>query len=444
MLFDKNNLLTYKNIENLFDDLYPLCRSICGPDFKKSLQILKEYIPFDIIKFPSGSKVLDWVIPQEWEAKECYVCNPKGKKIIDFKECNLHLLNYSDSFEGMIDLKDLSKNIHVSDTIDTAIPYVTSYYKNRWGVCMSSSQKNTLYDGEYFVKIETKKFDGTLDLGITELSGSSDLTVMFTTYLCHPSMGNNELSGPLSMVLLYNMIKKIPNRFYNYKFLVGPETIGSLAYLSKYGKELKKNLIAGYVLTCLGGNKKTLKIKKSRNSLLANNYLIDNVTDVICKYDSGFKKRPFTPTSGSDERQFCSPGFNLPFNQISRTTYLEYKEYHTNLDNKEFMNINNIFNSAENIFKIVELLEFTNKKLVNKYPYGEPFLSSKNLYPDLSKHEKKSKINAFTEKELFLILLSYSMNKNLLEIAKLTKISPLSFIDPLKKLIDHKLIGIKK
>lgn len=356
----------------LFDRLFPLCRSILGDGYRKSLEILKEYIPFQECVYQSGEKVLNWTVPDEWVIREAWIKDADGNKIIDFDENNLHVINYSESIDCRMDLQELSEHIYVSE-VEDAIPYVTSYYKKRYGFCMTNRQKKMLKPGNYHAYIDSEFKKGRLIVGEVILPGKSSKEILISSYLCHPSMANNELSGPLVQAMLYQMIKQWPDRKYSYRFVINPETIGSIAYLSNHGKALKEKVHAGMVLTCLGGSC-PLRIKESKRA---------NSPFVYYAKKREIETVPFTPASGSDERQYCSPGFDLPIVQVARMVYGTYPEYHTSKDNKELMGLKNIIDSAKQLENF--LLEHEKENYyVNKFPYGEVKLGDYDLYPSVN------------------------------------------------------------
>lgn len=250
------------NLQELYDELFPLCRSLTGPGYEKSLEILQRYVPFNIESFPSGSKVFDWIVPPAWTLHRATLKDSKGNIILDTNDSVLHVLNYSDPFTGRVSLDELKSHLYYDELNPDAIPYTTSYYKDKWGLNLSFNQFKTLDDEFYDVDIQTEKDpNGSLKIGMCELKGKSDRIVQFSAYLCHPSMLNNELSGPLALICLYQLIKAMPERKYTYRFVIHPETIGSIAYLSNHAEELKERIEYGVHLTCVaapykkGGNK---------------------------------------------------------------------------------------------------------------------------------------------------------------------------------------------
>lgn len=361
----------------IFDILFPINRSILGEGYKKSLKILCDYIDFKIHKFPSGKKVFDWVVPKDWIIKDGYILTPENKKICEFKKNNLHVMGYSQNINKILKLKDLNKILNSSKKLPTAIPYTTSYYKKNYGFNISYKKKKNLKPGLYRAFINSYFKNGNLLIGEKILKGDTNKDFLISSYLCHPSMANNELSGPLVLLGLYEKIRLWKKRRLNYRFVLNPETIGSICYLHKYKTQIKKKLTGGLVLTCLGGSKKKLSFKRTRDDNSEINKFFEYFEEKkLCEV------RDYTPLTGSDERQFCSPGFNLPVGQISRTVYLDYKQYHTSLDNKKFMNINNIKKSVEKIETMLKKFDDLNGEILRRKKYSEIFLQKYDLYKD--------------------------------------------------------------
>ena len=313
----------------LAKELFPINRSITGSGVRKSLKILQKINKDLKIKgIPSGTKVFDWIIPQEWNVDEAWIKDSKNRKIIDFKNNNLHLMGYSLSVSKKITLKDLKKNLYSIKDKPNAIPYVTSYYKKKWGFCLSFNLLKNLKEDIYEVKIKSKFKKGFLNYGELIIPGKTKKEILLSTYICHPSMANNELSGPCVAIHLSKWIKSMKNRNYSYRIVFVPETIGSIAYLSKNYKKMIKNTVAGFNLTCLGDDRAYSYLpSRQENSL----------SDVIAKHVLKWTFKDYKSYSwlekGSDERQYCSPGIDLPVATIMRTKYGEYPEYHTSDDN---------------------------------------------------------------------------------------------------------------
>ncbi|MGD9077997.1 MAG: DUF4910 domain-containing protein [Desulfobacterales bacterium] len=363
-----------QKIEHYFDKLWPINRSITGPGIRESLDILSEIIPLKRLKFNSGEKVFDWIVPREWKANEAYFVDPTGRKHAHFSKNNLHLVGYSRPIRKKMNLAELKEKLHTLPDQPDAIPYVVRYYDSDWGFCLTHHEYERLPEGLYEVFIDTELYNGHLEIGEAVLEGETTNEILFSTYLCHPSMANNELSGPLALAFLYNYIKDLPNRLNTYRFVISAETIGTICYLDKRGDHLKNHLKAGYVMTCLG-NSGSFTYKQSRRG----NSLADKAAKTVLKEVANYKVISFSPF-GSDERQYCSPGFNLPVGSLMRTMYAKYPEYHTSLDNKDFISFEALAESIEVYLNIVKAIE-SNKIWVNKIPFGEPQLGKRNLYP---------------------------------------------------------------
>lgn len=362
-------------LENYFDRLWPICRSITGDGLRRSLEIINELLPLKLTEVPTGTSVFDWTIPNEWNISDAFIIAPDGKKICDFRKNNLHVINYSVPVNKIISLDDLRKHLHYIEELPDAVPYITSYYKETWGFCISYNDYKNLTEGDYQVVINSSLAPGSLTYGECILRGDSDKEVLFSTYLCHPSMANNELSGPLVQAFLYKKIAELPKRKYTYRFLFAPETIGVIAYLHAHGRQLKEKLVAGYVLTCCG-DKGAFVYKQSKQI----NSLADRVAKHVLKYQEvPYEVIPFS-VGGSDERQYCSPGFNLPVGSLTRSMYQRYAEYHTSLDNKDFISFDAMAQTVETYFGFVKAMEL-NDIYRNTIPYGEPQLGKRGLYP---------------------------------------------------------------
>ena len=307
-------------IEQYFDRLWPICRSISGNGLRASFQILQELIPLKLHEYPTGQQVFDWEIPKEWNIEDAYIITPDGNKICDFKQNNLHIVNYSIPFEGELTWDELNKHFFTLEAQPDAIPYITSYYKETWGFCIAWNEWQSLpKEGLYKVVIKSKLEPGAITVGSLVLPGETQQEILLSTYLCHPSMANNELSGPLCMAFLYRALAAIPNRRFTYRFVVAPETIGVIAYLSDHGEHMKKNTVGGYVMTCCGDDAPFV-FKQSKNP---NGFLEKCTAHALHLSQVEHSTIPFA-VGGSDERQYCSPGFNLPVGSITRSMYHRY------------------------------------------------------------------------------------------------------------------------
>ena len=361
-------------VEAYFDRLFPLLRSLTGEGVRRTLDILSELMALDRIEVPSGTRVFDWTVPQEWVVREAYLEGPDGDRIVDVQDNNLHLLNYSDRFIGDVSRSELEDHLYSRPDLPDATPYVTSYYQRRWGFCLPHNQREALADGIYKAVIDTEFVDGALSMGEAVLPGETEQEVLLTSDVCHPSLANDELSGPLALAFLYCRIAAWPKRRLTYRFILHPETIGSIAYLAMRGAHLKQNCVAGYVISNVGVDA-SFKYKRSRTG----NSLADRAAEIALRDQTigAWEARDFDPT-GSDERQYCSPGFDLPVGVLSRTpTY--YPEYHTSLDNREFIAFPALQDSIEMYERMCRVAD-TNLTLTNLLPNGEPQLGPRGLY----------------------------------------------------------------
>ena len=376
-------LPTEVEVEACFDRLWPICRSITGNGVRQSFAILGEVAPYDLVEVPSGEKVLDWTVPKEWNIEDAFVADERGRRVIDFRQHNLHVLGYSVPVDQWFTLDQLQAHLYSLPDQPDAIPYFTTYYKERWGFCIEDRRRKALAPGRYRAVIRSTLEPGSMTYGHRLLPSTTGGTeeVLISSYLCHPSMANNELSGPLLATYLHRALSRMPERRFNYRFVLVPETIGAIAYLARHGAHLKRHCAAGLVATCCG-DPRAITYKRSRRA----NALIDRcVQDVLEDYrhESGkeFSTLDFFP-SGSDERQYCSPGFNLPVGSLMRSMYTKYPEYHTSLDNKSMISFGSLIESIELYLRVCLSLE-KNELLCSTVPYGEPMLGPRGLYPTL-------------------------------------------------------------
>ncbi len=368
-----------KDIEQYFDALWPICRSITGNGLRESFKILSKLIPLKLTEVRTGTPVFDWVIPKEWNINGAYIVTPDGKKIAEFSKNNLHVVGYSTPVNAEMSYEDLVKHIHTLPRLPNAVPYVTSYYKEKWGFCLSQNEFDTLpKQGMYKVVIDSELKDGSLTYGDLILKGDTKDEILISSYLCHPSMANNELSGPLTLGFLYQLIAAMPKRKYTYRFVLTPETIGTIAYLHNNKKEIIENVKGGFVLTCCGTNKPFI-YKKSRQQT--------SNTDLIAEYVLKHSNKPYSIIDfdpiGSDERQYCSPGVDLAIGSLIRSKYHEYIEYHTSLDNKDLISFDAIKETVEMYFEMIQAFEMDHH-YVNTIQFCEPNMGKRNLYEDLS------------------------------------------------------------
>ena len=361
-----------KKIFGLIDDLYPICRSITGNGVRKSLSILKKIIPVEIYEVATGTEVCDWTIPKEWNIRDAYVIDPEGNKIIDFTKHNLHVLNYSIPVNKSVTLEELKEHLFTLPEQPKAIPYRTSYYKETWGFCIEYAKYKDLKPGNYQVYIDSTLEKGSLTYGEYLIKGETEEEVLISTHVCHPSMCNDNLSGIAVASSLAWHLSRIKPR-YSYRFLFVPGTIGSITWLSR--NERKTSLIKHGLVASLLGDKADFTYKKSRSG----NADIDRAAAHILNHlDGDHKVIDFFPY-GYDERQYCSPGFNMPVGALSRSLFASFPEYHTSADNKQFIHATQLVDSIIAFLEIFKVIE-NNTTYLNTNPKCEPQLGKRGLY----------------------------------------------------------------
>ena len=412
-------------------DIFPLCRSLTGKDTLKTLLYFQDINPeWKFIKFKSGQKVFDWHIPNEWNIQDSFIQHESGKKFASFKKNNLHIMGYSCPVNKKISKKDLLKNIYTIKKQPDLIPYLTSYYKKDWGFCMSENQKKKLPEGNYKAYVNSTLKKGVMNIGELIIRGKSKKEIFFSSYICHPSMANNELSGSVLLNALVKYVKQLKKTNYTYRFVLVPETIGSIAYISKNLQNLKKNIKAGFNLSCVG-DERCYSLIPSRNS----NSLADVALESALISKKNFKKYSYLDR-GSDERQYCAPGVDLPVVGFCRSKYGKYPEYHTSADDFKLVTSRGLQGSFDVMKNIIDAFELGVKQ---KYKVlCEPFMYSKNLYPFFSKKEeyKTTKLRRRS-----LDILSYADGKNnIFEISKLINMPLESLIEEIEILKKNKLL----
>jgi len=361
-------------------ELFPLNRSLTGQGNIQTLKILRAVTgDLDILGFKSGSQVFDWTVPPVWDCRFGTLRDPDGKVICDYKLNNLSVLGYSVGIKAKLSLEELMPHLHSLPSQPNAIPYVTSYYAPNWGFCLTDYEKSRLKTGTYEVEIDATFENGEMNYGELLIPGQQKTEVFFSTYICHPSMANNEISGPVVASFLAKYVKSIANRRYSYRFVFLPETIGSIAYLSRNLADMKEKMIAGWVLTCVGDDRDFSFLPSRSGSSLAD-YVSRDV----------FETQGILPTvyswleRGSDERQYCAPGVDLPVASVMRTKYWEYPEYHTSLDTLGDVVTESGLQGALNFYKgVIDSLE--DGSLPRALTIGEPQLGKRGLYSQISK-----------------------------------------------------------
>lgn len=373
--------------------MFPICRSITGNGFRESLEMLREEVPeIQVYEVPTGTAVFDWTVPKEWNIRGGGIYRLNGDKVIDFKDSNLHIVGYSLPIDKVVSREELLEHVYTMPDQPDWIPYVTSYYKERWGFCMTENQKQTLTDEEYHVVIDSTLEDGSLTYGELIVPGQTDDEILFSSYLCHPSMANDDLSGPVVLTELMKYVLQMKDRRYTYRFVINPETIGAITYISRNLDALLKHVKAGFVLSCVGDDRTF--------SYLATKYgdtLTDRVMQNVLKFHfPEYKKYSFLDR-GSDERQYGSAGVNLPVCGFCRSLYTKYPEYHTSADNMDLISPEGLQGAYDVMVKVIMALE-------NNYHYAmtcqcEPQLGKRGLYPTISyrgSHDSVNVIRDFT------------------------------------------------
>lgn len=417
---------------DLAERMFPICRSITGNGLRKSLEIIREELPeIKITEVPTGTQVFDWTVPKEWNISDGWIRTKQGETIVDFNETNLHVVGYSVPVHKTVSREELLEHVYTIPEQPDWIPYVTSYYKERWGFCMTERQKQTLTDDEYEVMIDSTLEDGSLTYGELVLKGDTEDEILITTYLCHPSMANDELSGPCVQTELVKYLKSLPKRRYTYRFVWNPETIGSIAYLSKNLETMQQHVKAGFVLSCVGDNRAYSMISSKYADTLA-----DRVLENVLKFhDPAYKRFSFLER-GSDERQYGSAGVDLPVCGFCRSKYQQFPEYHSSADNMDLISPEGLQGAYEVMVKVINALE-------NNYHYQmlckcEPQLGKRGLYPTISKKGSNYSVRTMQH------LIAYADGRNdLIGISNILNTSVEELISLKDKLMEHQLLAIK-
>ncbi len=417
--------------------IFPYCRSITGEGVHMTLSDIADYIERDgalelcISEVRSGKSVFDWTVPKEWSIREAYIEDESGKRIIDMKENNLHVMGYSVPVDRWVDLAELKKYIYVQDDQPDAIPYVTSYYKERYGFCMSKNQRDALPEGKYHMVIDSDLFEGVLNYAETVIPGESKKEIFFSTYFCHPSMANNECSGPALAAELIRYVLAMKNRRYTYRFLFIPETIGSITYLAtgNHLADRKKTMIAGFNLSCVGDDRAYSMICSRKG-----NTLPDRVLHHVLKGKKNYIQYSFLKR-GSDERQYNSPGIDLPVVCFCRSKFGEYPEYHTSLDNMDLVSPEGFQGSFDVMTEVIQALEYNG--YYKATVLGEPQFGKRGLYPEISKKGVYDGIFAMRD------LLAYADGTlDLIEISETIDVPLKELIPLVDKMLMHGLIEL--
>jgi len=412
----------------LVTELYPICRSITGNGVRETLSALAKHIPLAIHEVATGTPVFDWTVPREWNIKEGYVKNKAGQRVIDFRNCNLHVLNYSVPIRKTVPLGELKEHLFTLPEHPDWIPYRTSYYSENWGFCLSHHQFMELEDPEYDVCIDSSLENGNLTYGEYFIKGKTDFEVLFSSHICHPSLANDNLSSVALATFLAKHLASTSTR-YSYRFLFIPGTIGSITWLSLNESRLSK-IKHGLVLACLGDPGK-MTYKKSR---LGNAEVDRAVTHVLSRSGQEHAIVDFSPY-GYDERQFCSPGFNLPVGCLMRTPHGQFPEYHTSADNLQLVRPESLQDSLAKCLSVVSILE-NNKTYMNQNPKGEPQLGKRGLYQAIG-GQSDSKLR---ELAMLWVLNLSDGSHNLLDVAERSDLAFGVIHQAARTLLEHGLL----
>jgi aminopeptidase-like protein len=409
-------------------ELYPLCRSITGDGIRRTLAVLQHRIPLQIVEVPTGTTVFDWTVPKEWNIRDAYIKGPDGKRVVDFRQCNLHVLQYSTPVHATMPLSALKPHLFTLPERPDWIPYRTSYYQENWGFCLSHTQMLALEEGDYEVCIDASLDDGHLTYGEYYIRGSSPEEVLISCHACHPSLANDNLSGVRVATFLAQLLSGRELR-YSYRFLFLPGTIGAITWLAR-NRETVGRIRHGLVLTCLG-DAGEFHYKKSRRG----NAEIDQAAAHVLRHASDCPAiLDFSPY-GYDERQYCSPGFNLPIGCLMRSVWGTFPEYHTSADNLDFIRPPQLAESLRVCAAILDVLEH-NRYYRNQSPYGEPQLGRRNLYQSTGGDTPGADISA----RLWVLNLSDGEH-SLLDIAERSGIPFTALSDAAELLCQNGLLG---
>lgn len=408
-------------------ELFPICRSITGNGLRETLSKISSIVPLEIHEIPTGTKVLDWEIPREWNIREAYIKNSSGQTIVDFKNLNLHVLNYSTPINTRLSLDELKPHLHSIPDKPDLVPYRTSYYKENWGFCLSHNQLTSLKEDTYEVVIDSDLSNGSLTYGEYFVKGKTDVEVLISTHVCHPSLCNDNLSGIAVCSRLAKIVSDM-SPYFSYRFLFIPGTIGAIAWLAK-NEDQVKNVKYGLVTSLLGIDS-IFTYKRSRQATAR----IDKIAEYVLSGMSNSHVIDFIPY-GYDERQFCSPGFNMPVGNLTRVPFGEYPEYHTSADNMDLISAKALEDSLDAFLKIIQHIE-ADRFYINQFPKGEPQLGKRGLYDAIGGHNDSKTLQL-----AFLWVLNYSDGAHsLTDIAMLSKIDIRIIVDAAELLLSKGLL----
>ena len=360
-----------KEMHALMRDLFPICRSITGDGFRKSLERLAAVVPLSLSEVPTGTRVFDWTVPREWNIRDAWIADASGRRVVELRASSLHVVSYSVPVRKRMTLTELRPHLHSLPERPDAIPYRTSYYSESWGFCLSHRVLESLPDGEYEVCIDSTLGAGSLTYGECILPGTTTDEILISIHSCHPSLANDNLSGMAVGAFLANHLASRP-RAHTFRFLFIPGTIGSITWLAQHHSEARR-IRHGLVLSCLG-DRGHPTYKRSRRGTA----MIDRAAAHVLALGGNHEIMDFVPY-GYDERQYCSPGFDLPVGCLTRTPNGRFPEYHTSDDNLDFVTAESLQDSLEKTLAIIEILEH-DRSYINLNPKCEPQLGRRGLY----------------------------------------------------------------
>jgi aminopeptidase-like protein len=417
---------------DLLKKLFPINRSITGNGVRETLKIIQEKIPIKIHEVPTGTKAFDWTVPKEWNINDAYVIDAVGNKVIDFKENNLHIVGYSIPVDKTMTLTELEEHLFSLPEQPDAIPYVCSYYEENWGFCLAHSIREKLKEGEYRVFIDSELKDGSMTYGELIIPGDNEKEVFLSTYICHPSMANNELSGPVVTTFLAKWIMEKPRR-YTYRIVFVPETIGSIVYLSDNLEAMKKNIVAGFNISCVGDNRAYSFIP----TRYGNTYSDKTALNILNHKHPEFIKYSFLDRR-SDEKQYNSPGVDLPVCCVLRSKYGSYPEYHTSLDDLDLVSPDGLEGAYDVLEECLRLIE-SNRRYKIKC-LCEPQLGKRGLYPSFGKQS-----STYEKVKNMMNFIAYADGKNdLIDISNLINVPVWDLYPIIEKLSGSDLLEIER
>jgi aminopeptidase-like protein len=425
--------MTAEAIYALAKKLFPLPRSITGEAVRCTHDILREVIPELVThEIPTGTRCFDWVIPDEWNVDEAYIESTDGHRVVDWSVNNLHLIGYSEPVDRLVPLKELLDHVHSLPNMPNAIPYMTSYYRRLWGFCVTERQRLALTDETYRVVIRSTLAPGGLSFAEIIVPGESEQEVLLHTYTCHPSMGNNETSGMAVLASLARYVLDLPRRRYTYRIVFTAETIGAVAYINRNLDQLRRNVIAGFILTCVGDDRSYSLLSSRRPGTLPERvarHALERVVRVP------FETYPYT-TRGADERQYCAPGVDLPVVSVMRTKYGCYPEYHTSLDDLSLISPAGLWGgylANKACIDVLEANEFLHANVI-----CEPWLSPRGLRPPLVDGKVLEDWSAMISH----IMAYADGDHDLIAIADLAGVSVLDLLPTVRVLKEHDLVTV--